>query len=91
LKYQNIFNNSRKGWTTYDNLSSTLPNPNFEETNLFNLSYRITDKQGNWVLLYSLEEVITKLQGLKGWLETHVIPISYRILDISGRADFSCT
>ena len=88
VEIPDIFDNSVKGWTTYDYLTSTMPNPNFEETNLFNLSYRITDKQGNWVLLYSLQEVIIKLQGLKNWLEAHVIPIQFRILDISGRADF---
>ena len=65
-----------------------MPNPNFEETNLFNLTYMITDKQGNNVLMYSLQEVLVKLQGLKKWLQTHVIPITHRILDISGRADF---
>jgi hypothetical protein len=48
----------------------------------------ITDKQGNNVLLYSLQEVIVKLQGLKDWLEANVIPITHKILDITGRTDF---
>jgi hypothetical protein len=48
----------------------------------------ITDKQGNNVLLYSLQEVIVKLHGLKKWLEKKVIPITNKILDITGRADF---
>lgn len=88
VEIPNIFDNSVKGWTTFDYLADTMPNPNFEETNLFNLSYKITDKQGNNVLMYSLQEVLVKLQGLKNWLETHVIPLSHKILDISGRADF---
>jgi hypothetical protein len=65
-----------------------MPNPNFEDTNLFNLTYKITDKEGNNLLAYSLAEVILKLQGLKYWLQKNVIPITHRILDITGRADF---
>lgn len=88
VEIPNIFDNSVKGWTTNDFLANTMPNPNFEETNLFNLTYLITDKQGNNVQMYSLQEVLVKLQGLKKWLETHVIPITHKIIDISGRADF---
>ncbi|NBP59034.1 hypothetical protein EBU71_21295, partial [bacterium] len=51
-------------------------------------TFKITDKEGNNVLLYSLAEVIIKLQGLKYWLERRIIPITHRILDITGRADF---
>ena len=65
-----------------------MPNPSFETTNLFNLTYNITDKEGNNVLMYSLQEVILKLEGLKFWLQKNVIPISHKILDITGRADF---
>jgi hypothetical protein len=65
-----------------------MPNPNYEDTNLFNLTYLITDKEGNNLLTYSLMEVIVKLQGLKNWLQRKVIPLSHRILDITGRADF---
>ena len=88
VEIPDIFDTSVVGWTVNDFLKHTMPNPNFEETNLFNLTYLITDKQGNNVLLYSLQEVIIKLQGLKNWLESKVIPITHRILDITGRADF---
>lgn len=88
VEIPDIFDNTVSGWKSNDFLTSTMPNPNFEETNLFNLTYMITDKQGNNVLMYSLQEVLVKLQGLKNWLQTHVIPITHRILDISGRADF---
>lgn len=88
VEIPDIFDNTVAGFTIDDFLKHTMPNPNFEETNLFNLTYLITDKQGNNVLLYSLQEVIIKLQGLKNWLETNVIPITHKILDISGRADF---
>ena len=83
-----IFDNTVPGWRENDWIRWTLPNPNVEDTNLFNLTYRITDRDGNNVLLYSLAEVVTKLMGLKRWLESNVIPISHRILDITGRADF---
>jgi photosystem II stability/assembly factor-like uncharacterized protein len=88
VEIPDIFDNSVEGWKENDFIKHTLPNPNFEETNLFNLTYRITDKEGTNVLLYSLAEVIMKLQGLKMWLERKVIPITHRILDITGRADF---
>jgi hypothetical protein len=88
VEIPDIFDNSVKGWTNNDYLKYTMPNPNYEDTNLFNLTYNITDKEGNNVLLYSLPEVITKLQGLKTWLEKNIIPLSHQILDITGRADF---
>jgi hypothetical protein len=88
VEIPDIFDNTVEGWTVNDFIKHTMPNPNFEETNLFNLTCRITDKQGNNVLLYSLQEVIIKLQGLKDWLERKVVPITHRILDITGRADF---
>jgi len=90
FKFQvpDIFDNTVPGWRENDWIRWTLPNPNVEDTNLFNLTYRITDREGNNVLMYSLAEVLTKLMGLKRWLESNVIPISHRILDITGRADF---
>ena len=88
VEIPDIFDNTVAGWTPNDFIKHTMPNPNFEETNLFNLTYLITDKQGNNVLLYSLQEVLIKLHGLKNWLESKVIPITHRILDITGRTDF---
>ncbi|NBP59233.1 hypothetical protein EBU71_22300, partial [bacterium] len=88
VEIPDIFDNSVPGWTVNDFIAHTMPNPNFEDTNLFNLTYKITDKEGNNLLTYSLAEVILKLQGLKYWLQRKVIPISHRILDITGRADW---
>lgn len=88
VEIPDIFDNTVEGWTINDFIKHTMPNPNFEDTNLFNLTYRITDKEGNNVLLYSLAEVIIKLQGLKYWLQRKVIPITHKILDITGKADF---
>ena len=89
VEVPDIFNNSVDGWTDNDGILDTFPNPSYEETNLFNLTYRITDKEGNNVLNYTLQEVQTKLQGLKYWLQKNIIPISHKIMDITGRSDFS--
>lgn len=88
VEIPDIFDNTVEGWTDNDFLKHTLPNPNYEETNLFNLTYKITDGEGNKVIGYSLMEVIIKLQGLKKWLSTNIIPLTHKILDITGRADF---
>ena len=89
IEVPDIFNNSVKGFDKKEFFS--LPNPNFSETKLFNLTYRITDKKGNSILTYSLKEVIIKLDGLKDWLEKNVIPITHNILDITGLTDFEGT
>lgn len=88
VEIPDIFDNSVEGWTDNDFIKHVFPNENYEDTNLFNLTYRITDKEGNNLLTYSLEEVQKKLQGLKYWLQKNIIPITHKILDITGRADF---
>lgn len=87
VEIPDIFDNTVDGWEASDFIKNTMPNENFQETNLFNLTYRITDKEGNSVLGYSLDEVIIKLSGLKNWLEKNIIPLTHDILDITGRAD----
>lgn len=87
VEIPDIFDNTVDGWEASDFIKNTMPNENFEETNLFNLTYRITDNSGYSVLGYSLDEVIIKLAGLKNWLETNIIPITHDILDITGRTD----
>jgi chitodextrinase len=86
VEIPDIFDNSVEGWTENDFIKHTMPNENFEVTNLFNLTYYITDKEGTNVLTYSLDEVIIKLQGLKYWLKKNIIPLTHKILDITGRA-----
>jgi len=88
VEIPDIFDNSVEGWTENDFIKHTFPNKSYEETNLFNLTYRITDREGNNVLNYTLQEIQTKLQGLKYWLQSNIIPITHKILDITGRADF---
>ena len=80
-----IFDNSIEGWVENDFILNTFPNSNYEETKMFNLNYFITDKEGNNILDYSLDEVIIKLQGLKYWLKNNIIPLTHKILDISGQ------
>lgn len=88
VEIPDIFDNTVEGWTDNDFIKHVFPNDNYEDTNLFNLTYRITDREGNNLLTYSLEEVQIKLQGLKYWLQKNIIPITHKILDITGRADF---
>jgi hypothetical protein len=88
VEIPDIFDLSSPGWSEKDFIKQTFPNPNYEDTRLFNLTFRITDRDGNNILTYSLEEVQKKLNGLKYWLEKNVIPITHKILDITGRADF---
>lgn len=88
IEIPDIFDNTKPGWEESAFVLNTFPNRNYEETNLFNLTFRITDKKGNNVLHFSLDEVLTKLMGLKDWLEKNIIPITHNILDITGQADF---
>ena len=37
--------------------------------------------------MYSIDEVLVKLQGLKRWLQNNVVPITHELLDITGRSD----
>lgn len=88
VEIPDIFDNTVEGWEDNDFIKNTFPNTNYEDTNLFNLTYRITDKEGNNILYYTVAEVQKKLQGLKYWLQKNIIPITHKILDITGRADF---
>jgi hypothetical protein len=76
---EDIFNRSVPGWT-----SNEPDSKNYKKTNLFNLTYKITDFDGNYINIYSLNEVQTKLTGLVKWLRSNIIPLSANILDITG-------
>lgn len=91
VEIPDIFDNTVEGFTETEYLKNNFPNENYEETNLFNLTYFITDKEGNNKLNYSIDEVIIKLQGLKYWLKRNIIPLTHKILDISGVAYFNAT
>jgi hypothetical protein len=89
VEIPDIFDNTIKGWNEKDFLSKYLPNDGFEETNMFNLTYFITDKEGNYILNYSLDEIIIKLQGLKYWLKRNIVPLTHKIMDITGVSYFN--
>ncbi len=86
VEIPDIFDNSVEGWTENDFIKHTMPNEKFDGTNLFNLTYFITDKDGNNVLNYSVDEIIIKLQGLKYWLKRNIIPLTHKIMDITGKS-----
>jgi hypothetical protein len=86
VEIPDIFDNSVEGWEENDFIKHTMPNDKFDGTNLFNLTYFITDKEGNNVLNYSIDEIIIKLQGLKFWLKGNIIPLTHKIMDITGKS-----
>lgn len=89
VEIPDIFDNTVEGWTESEFIKNNFPNDDYEETNMFNLTYLITDKEGNDVLNYSIDEVIIKLQGLKYWLKRNIIPLTHKILDITGKSYFN--
>ena len=86
-----MFDLSTAGWTEYDFIKSKGNRNNYQKTSLFNLTYNITDVDGNNLNLYSLQEVQVKLQKLKIWLRENVLPLSSNILDITGAAKVPTT
>ena len=88
VEIPDIFDNTVEGWNESDFLKHTFPNEKFEETNLLNLTYQITDKDGTNLLEYSLDDITIKLQGLKFWLKKNIIPLTHKILDITGKSYF---
>lgn len=91
IEIPDIFDNTVKGWNEKDFIKYSLPNPDYEQTKMFNLTYFITDFDGNYVLDYSLDEIIIKLQGLKYWLKRNIIPLTHKIMDITGRSSLNST
>lgn len=79
-----MFDKSVEGWSEYDFIKSKGNRNNYQKTNLFNLTYKITDEDGNNLNLYSLKEVQVKLQNLKKWLRENILPLSSNIQDITG-------
>jgi len=88
LEIPDIFDNTVEGWTESEFITNNFPNDDYEETKMFNLTYNITDKEGNTIINYSIDEIIIKLQGLKYWLKRNIIPLTHKILDITGKAYF---
>lgn len=89
VEIPDIFDNSVEGWTESEFVKNNFPNDKHEETNLLNLTYFITDSEGNNQDTYSIDEIIIKLQGLKYWLKRNIIPLTHKILDITGKSYFN--
>ena len=70
-----------EGWTYSEDLALKA---DYKKTSLLNLTYRITDEEGNNVNLYSVRDVQVKLNGLKKWLRKWIIPVNTNIRDITG-------
>ena len=70
-----------EGWSYSEELAKRI---GYKKTNLFNLTYRITDEEGNNVNIYSLADVQYKLNGLKKWLRKNILPVNTNIRDITG-------
>lgn len=79
---EDIFVNTIPGWEEIE-----IDSSNYLKTNLFNLTYKITDFDGNYVEMYSLSEVQQKLIKMVQWLRKNIIPLSSNILDITGVAN----
>ena len=77
-----------EGWSYSESIPSSLE---YVKTNLLNLTYRITDEEGNNVYLYTLKEVQVKLNGLKNWLRRNVIPVNSNVRDITGVSESTST
>lgn len=87
VKINDIFDNTVVGWHEIDTIKGRYKDGMFKKTNLFNLTYNITDEDGNNVLIYSLNDIQTKLGKLKRWLKRNIIPLSANLVDITGVAD----
>lgn len=91
VEIPDIFNNQVEGWTENDFIKKNLPNKKYHKTKLFNLTYRITDKEGTNILAYSLDEIIIKLLGLKKWLRENIMPVGTRLKDLTGYGETVAT
>ena len=83
VEIPDLFDMTIDNWTD-DNYFKHKNRKDYRKTNLYNLTYEITDESGNNVLLYTLEEVQFKLNELKKWLRNNILPLSTNIKDITG-------
>ena len=84
VKIPDIFDNTVDGWSDSDFVKGKYDNGYYKKTNLFNLTFNITNEDGEIILLYSLNEIQQKLKKLKFWLKKYVIPLSANLIDITG-------
>jgi len=75
-----------------------LPNSNLKKTSRFSLVYRLNNATGEYdkwdipkvkeALLFSPDEILIKLYGLKDRLQLSYIPMHAKIVDICGEGDY---
>lgn len=75
-----------------------LPSSSYKKTSRFGLFYKLNEPNGqfdewdiaqvNEVFDFTPEEVLIKLYGLKGKLQRDYLPLSAKIVDIIGEADY---
>lgn len=80
---QDLLDRNIEGWSYSEELAKRI---GYKKTNLLNLTYKITDENGNNTNVFSLTEVQIKLNGLKKWLKKWVVPVNSNIRDITGVA-----
>lgn len=78
---QDLLDKNVEGWSYSEELAKRI---GYKKTNLLNLTYKITDEDGNNTNVFSLTEVQIKLNGLKNWLKKWVVPVNSNIRDITG-------
>jgi hypothetical protein len=79
IEIKDIFDPSVEGW----NYNFKYPNLFYKKTDLLNLTFEYTDRNGNFISDQTINDVMYKLQKLKYWLKDNVLPLTARILDIT--------
>ena len=93
-----VANSSKYGEAIRKGMTIEIPNSNLKKTSRFSLVYKINTPNGEvdeWdipkvdeVFDFTPEEVLIKLYGLKRKLHREFLPMSARIVDITGEGDF---
>lgn len=91
-------NQTEKGFLAEKSNRIVLPSSNHKKTSRFSLHYRINEPTGSideWdipltqeVSVFSPDEILIKLYGLKRKLQKEYLPLQAKIIDITGEADY---
>ena len=98
LKAIAVPNQTEKGFLIEKADRIELPNSNLKKTSRFSLHYRINEPTGKFddldlpltqeTSVFSPDEILIKLYGLKRKLQKEYLPLQAKIVDITGEADF---
>jgi len=91
-------NQTQEGFLIEKSNRFQLPNSNQKKTNRFSLVYRLNEPTGNvdeWDIpttvettVFTPQEILVKLYGLKNKLQKSYLPHQSRIVDITGEGDY---